>query len=57
MFKECDDEFGDKVFDKDFDGDQLHYCLIDKFPSHLRDKFTRNLVENGYFGEEDDESN
>ena len=53
MFKEYDDEFGNKVVDdEDFDGDKLDNCLNDKFPSHLRDKLTNELVELGYFGEE-----
>ena len=52
MFKEYDDEFGNKVFGEDFDGEKLENCLIDKFPSHLRDKFAYELVELGYFGED-----
>ena len=53
MFKEYDEEFGNKVVDdEDFDGDKLENCLIDKFPSHLRDKLAYELVELGYFGDE-----
>ena len=53
MFDEYDDEFGEKVVDdEDFDGDKVKNCLLDKFPSNLRDKLAYELVEFGFFGED-----